>query len=135
MTQQEPPKLIGDNLLADLKDTPTDAVGDAVKRANHFTPEDEDHDKRFGKAQRRRTFQKIQRWFFWFLFGVTCAVILASAGGYLFLVWKWVSTLIWDVQVHNPQGLKSFIDSVLWSLLIVFATLFLEGVFRDRHDD
>jgi hypothetical protein len=134
LTQPEQPKLIGDTLLNDLKDTPTNAVGDATQRVNHFTIEDEDHDRRFGKAQRRRTFQKIQRWFFWFLFWVVCAFITTCAAGYLFIVWKWVSTLIWEVKVHNPTGLKSFIDGVLWSLLIVFATLFLEGVFRDRGD-
>lgn len=134
MTQPEPPKLLGDSLLDDLKETPTASVGDAARRANNFTAEDEDHDKRFGKAQRRRTFQKIQRWFFWFLFWVVCAFVATCAIGYLFLVWKWVSTLIWDVKIHDPVALKAFIDGVMWALLIVFGTLFLEGVFRDKAD-
>lgn len=134
MTQQEQPKLIGDTLLDDLKGTPTGEIGDATKRANHFTPEDEDHDRRFGKAQRRRTFQKIQRWFLWFLFGLMCAVIVACAVGYIFLVGMWVSSMIWDVKLHNPKGLKDFIDSVLWSLLVIFATLFLEKAFSGKDD-
>lgn len=135
MTQPEPPKLLGDSLLEDLKKTPTSEMGFATQRANAFTEEDEDHDKRFGKAQRRRTFQKIQRWFFWFLFWVVCGIILACAIGYLYLIGLWVSTLIWETPtIKNPSGLKAFIDSVLWSLLVIFATLFLENIFRGRDD-
>lgn len=136
MTLQETatPKQIGDSLLEDLTGTPTSAVGEASRKANDFTEEDEGHDRRRGKAERRRTFQKIQRWFFWFLFWFVCAIIIACSAGYLFLVWKWVSTLIWDVKIHNAVGLKQFIDGVLFSLMIIFATLFLEGTFRDKHD-
>jgi phosphotransferase system glucose/maltose/N-acetylglucosamine-specific IIC component len=63
-----------------------------------------------------------------------CGLITAATVGYLFLVWKWVSSMIWDVKIHNPQGLKDFIYGVLWSLLVIFATLFLEKVFSGKDD-
>lgn len=63
-----------------------------------------------------------------------CALMIAATAGYLFLVWKWVSSMIWDVKIHNPQGLRDFIYGVLWSLLVIFATLFLEKVFSSKDD-
>lgn len=63
-----------------------------------------------------------------------CALIVFATGGYLFLVWMWVSSMICDVKIHNPIALKDFIYGVLWSLLVIFATLFLEKVFSGKDD-
>lgn len=131
MTQQ---KDEGDpELLRRLSDLSSKDVGRASeKKSPNFSEDDDANDKRWWRAQHRRTINKIKRIFFWFLLAATCSFILVSAVGYLYLVCLWLGTVLYGTTVHDPIALKSFIDGVLWSLLIVFATLFFEGTFKDK---
>lgn len=107
-------------------------VGEAAEKVANFSAEDEENDKRWWKAQHRRTMGRIKRAFFLFLLVATCLFIVICAVGYLYLVSVWLGTVLYGNTVHDGVALKAFIDGVLWSLLIVFATLFFEGTFKDR---
>ncbi|MFB0873339.1 MULTISPECIES: hypothetical protein [unclassified Sphingobium] len=121
------------DLLRRLSGLSSKDVGRAAEmKSPNFSEDDDANDKRWWKAQHRRTINKIKRIFFWFLLLATCGFITLSAAGYLYLVSLWLGTVLYGTKVHDPVALKSFIDGVLWSLLIVFATLFFEGTFKDK---
>jgi hypothetical protein len=131
LTQQEPHKLLGDTLLDDLKDTPTSQIGDASKRANHFSAEDEDHDKRLGRAERRRAFRKIQLVFYWFLLALGCACAFILAIGFLMLIGIYLMHIIWGYRVSDPGALLQAITGVLWTIVVAMATLWTEGALKE----
>ncbi|MGY4397239.1 hypothetical protein ACVWZA_002433 [Sphingomonas sp. UYAg733] len=129
-----PPKDEGDaELLARLTATSGRKLGVAAEQSPSFSEDDDANDKRWWNAHHRRTMGRIKRVFFWFLLAVTCLFIIVSGAGYLYLVYLWLGTVLYGTTVHDAVALKSFIDGVLWSLLIIFATLFFEGTFKDKE--
>jgi Na+/H+ antiporter NhaD/arsenite permease-like protein len=50
-------------------------------------------------------------------------------GGLPYLVCIWVASFI-----NKPDEVQSFLYSVGWSVLLVFATLFFEGVYKHKDD-
>lgn len=120
------------DLLRRLGEVSGKQVGAAAEKVANFSAEDEENDKRWWKAQHRRTMGRIKRAFFWFLLVATCIFIAVCAAAYLYLVYLWLGTVLYGKTVHDSVALKAFIDGVLWSLLIVFATLFFEGAFKER---
>lgn len=126
-TQADPELL---NRLAGVSDRQVDS---AARKISPYSEDDDANDKRWVGAENRRTFYKIRRWLFWFLFGLICLVATICSFGYLFLVWLWVGNLVWGTPLKNPAGLQNLITSVLWTILVVFATLFGESVFKDRE--
>jgi hypothetical protein len=129
-----PPKDEGDaELRRRLEALSGKKIASATEKSPSFTEDDDANDKRWWKAQHRRTTGRIKRSFFWFLLVVTCLFILVCACGYLYLVCLWLGTVLYGTKLHDANALKAFIDGVLWSLLIIFATLFFEGTFKDRE--
>jgi hypothetical protein len=120
------------DLLARLERASDTAVSKASRQLGHFSAEDAEAENRRTKSANRRTISQIKRAFFWFLFCALCVMISVLGASYLFLIWMWLCTLLYGTEVHDAAALKSFIDGVLWSLLIIFATLFFEGVFKDK---
>lgn len=110
-----------------------EAISAASRQANNFSEDDEANDKRWWRAVSRRHLSKIKRSFFWFLFALICVGITVAAAGYLYLVNLWLGTILYGTKVHDPKALKDFIDGVLWSILVVFATLFVQSMFKDRE--
>ncbi|MFD1703366.1 hypothetical protein ACFSCV_10160 [Methylopila henanensis] len=134
MTQptDKPPSEGDPALLERLKGTSNEAVGEAARAVTPYTEDDEAHERRKTKSESKKNLAKIKAWFFWFLFWTTCIVISVCALGYLYLIWTWLGTLLYGTTVHDAAALKSFIDGVLWTLLVIFATLFFEGVFKEK---
>lgn len=134
-TQPEPDsgdaQEISDDLLERFKSVDDKKLARAERAISAYSEDDDAHDKRWGKAETRRTFYKIRRWFFWFLFVLTCALIAVCSIGYLILVGVWVSNVVWGTKLADPDGLKEIISDVLWTLLVIAATLFGESVFKD----
>lgn len=59
-----------------------------------------------------------------FLFGVVCLLVLAVAGGGLYLTAKWIVTF-----QDDASKLEAFLSSI-WNFgLIALATLFVNGLF------
>jgi hypothetical protein len=128
-----PPTDDGDPQLWErLQELSGQAVADASVKSAGFTEDEEAMHKRYSKALSRRTFSKIRTIFYWFLLVCVCVVLTICAVAYLYLVWLWLSTIIYGAKLHDAAGLKTFIDGVLWSILIIFATLFFEGAFKER---
>jgi hypothetical protein len=120
-------------LLARLNAVSDKSVDTATRQINNYSEDDEANEKRWTGAENRRTFYKIRRFFFWFLFFLVCSVATICSVGYLTLVWFWVENLVWGTTLKNPGGLKDLITSVLWTILVIFATLFGESVFKDKE--
>lgn len=131
-TQQGHEGTTDDTLLDRLKSANDARLGAAARQVNHFSEDDDANEKRWTKAETRRTFYKIRRWFFWFLFALTCAMITVCSVGYLYLVYVWVSNLIWGTPLKNTDGVKDIITDVLWTLLVIMATLFGESIFKEK---
>jgi hypothetical protein len=128
-----PPTDDGDPQLWErLQELSGKAVAEAAEKSAGFTEDEEAMHKRYSKALSRRTFSKIRTIFYWFLLVGVCSVLAICAAAYLYLVWLWLGTVIYGTTIHDAAGLKSFIDGVLWSILIIFATLFFEGAFKER---
>jgi hypothetical protein len=127
LTQPEQPKLLGDTLLSDLKDTPTSNVGDAAKRVNHFTSEDEENHKRGVRGETRATIAKLKRWFLHVVFAVASGLVVFLAFGMCAGSWIYVSSF-----ANDPAKLGSFLGTVGVWVLIALATLFIERVIPDR---
>ncbi|MFD0916520.1 hypothetical protein ACFQ14_08885 [Pseudahrensia aquimaris] len=120
------------NKLSDLerlKETGDDDLGRGIAQTEGFSTGDEDNHKRKVRSDNRTTTSKIRRWFLWFAFGLTCLVSLLLTLGFLYLIAIWVGSFI-----DNPTKLESVIFNVIWGLLVVLATLFLEQAFRHRDD-
>lgn len=133
-----PPELEGAEAAPDLLDRLrklSDRKVDSASRVvNAYSEDDEATDKRWGKAENRRTFYKIRRWFFWFLFVLVCLVAAVCSIGYLYLIWLWLENVIWGSTLKDPDQLKGIITNVLWTVLVILATLFGESVFKDKDD-
>lgn len=121
-----------DNLLDRLRSVSEKKVDTAARSINRFGEDDDAHEKRWAKAETRRTFYKIRRWFFWFLFGLVCVVATICSIGYIYLVWLWVGNVVWGTAVKEPQALKDMVTGVVWAILIILATLFGESVFKEK---
>lgn len=128
MTQQEPPKLLGDSLLDDLKLTPTGELGAATRKAGHFTAEDDDSDNRLGKAALRKTLRQIRIAFFWVLFFLISTFAAFAVIGFAVVIVHWV-TGFWD----DAAKVEQFVYGVGWTVLVALATLFVEKSIPDRH--
>jgi hypothetical protein len=118
-----------ETLLERLTETPITRLEYAVKSSEGFSQEDEASDKRGTRAELRKAKTSIQRNFFWFLFWLTCGGILVFAMGFVILLFFWVLTF-WS----DPLKLESFIFQTMWSVLLIFATLFFESVLKNRDD-
>ncbi|MGY3327464.1 hypothetical protein ACVILI_000481 [Mesorhizobium sp. USDA 4775] len=116
------------DLLARLKETPADKLGEAVKASEGFTAEDEDNDKRGVRALNRATLAKIKRCFFWFLFILVCITLAIFAFGFVYLVWIWVASFI-----DKPDEVGQFLKSGITAVLLILATLFVENVIKNHE--
>jgi len=121
-----------DRLFDRLRSLTDKKVDTAARQVNKFSEDDDANEKRWAKAETRRTFYKIRRWFFWFLFGLVCFVATVCSIGYIALVCFWLSNVVWGTPLKNPTALKDIITSVLWTVLVIFATLFGETVFKEK---
>jgi hypothetical protein len=129
LTQPEPqtPKLLTDSLLDDLKDTPTVQMGPAARKAEHYTPEDDDSDKRQSKAEMRRTLRKIRQAFFWVLFILLSLFAAFAVFGFGLVLAHWVQGF-WD----DSAKVEAFVYGVGWTVLVALATLFVEKSIPDK---
>ena len=119
---------ITDTLLGDLEDTPTDAVGDAARRAGHFSVEDEENHKRGIRSKTRETIANLKRWFLYVLFGIVSFLAIAVAIGFVVLTGFYVFSFS-----NDADKLGAFLGNVAIWVLIALATLFIERIMPDRE--
>lgn len=130
MTQQTPDNVAkADDLLARLKDTSGDTLAVGVSAVERMNPEEEDGHKRGVNAKKREDRAIIRSRFLYFLLWLAVAITCFLSIGFLYLITKWVMSF-WN----DAAKLESFIFDVLWSALIIPATLFAQGVFSDDKD-
>jgi hypothetical protein len=127
-TSKPPTKKEG-KLFDALKGISDNQLRDAVGSAEGFTAEREENSKRGVRAELRHVKAKIKRWFYWFLFWLICTLIAAFCIGTVIVVCHWVAGY-WD----DSKRIENLIFNTMWSLLVIFATLFFEGVFKHKDD-
>jgi hypothetical protein len=115
-------------LLDQLEETPIEKLQDAVKKSEGFSEEDENNHRRGIRKGTRETVAKIKVCFFWFLFALLCLATLLLSAGFLYLLYLWVSSFI-----NDPIAVGKFLEKVVWTGLIVLATLFAEGVIKSDN--
>lgn len=129
MMEERKPK--EESLLEQVKNTSDDQLARGVEKVDHLSlGEDEEDGRRRGlRAQNRATVARVRRWFYWFVFGLVCIVLFVCVLGFGIIVYLWVQGFIGD-----PQQLEGFVFDVVFTLLVVLATLFIEGVIRKGDD-
>jgi type VI protein secretion system component VasF len=125
-----PPDHIRQALLERLRQTTPDAVGKAAASAEGLSEEDAERLKRRTRHHGHETRAKIRRAFSWFLFGSACVFLTVTLIGFFWLLWRWIGTF-WD----DAAKLGGFLGVVVTYVLVVLATLFVEGVLRSRDED
>lgn len=116
-------------LLDDVRGTSSDSLATSVAAKEGISQDDEDGHKRKLRSDSRKTFNKLRRWFYHFLFFLLCGLLFLLSGGFIYLLYLWVGSFIGD-----PVKIGSFLGQAAWSLLLIFATLFFQGIFGDKDN-
>lgn len=123
-----PEEASSEDLLARLRETPDANVAKGVSRVERLTQEEEEQFKRGVRVRTLTGYSNIRVAFYWFLFVVVCLSLLLAVGSMFYLTRVWVLSFI-----DKPEEVRDFLFDVMFTILVIFATLFFEGIFSRRE--
>jgi hypothetical protein len=124
-TSQKQPSDEAGRLLAAVKSQPREKLAKKVQNAEKLNKSDEDHHNRLERLKDLLTVGNIRRCAYWLMFVVFILFVIHTA----ILFYGWVHSF-----AHDAEKLENYIFSIINYVLVIFATLFAEGLVRGKRD-
>jgi hypothetical protein len=128
------PSLGDEALLQQLKGTSDSDITAKTRAAYPFSAEDDENHQRYTKSADRETQKNIRHRWSWFLFYMSCGVVVISVAAMLAVAGYYLSNILFGFKIAQPAALADLFEKAIVGTLATLGTLVIDRQLKKRDE-